>query len=324
MSDTTPRFSLVIPVYRNAENLPHLLPALARLWEESGREMEVVFVVDGSPDDSAALLRNALPEAPYPAQLLEHSRNFGSFAAIRTGMEAARGAYLAVMAADMQEPPELVLGMFRLLARDEADVVFGRREDRDDPPLSRLASTLFWNFYRRFVIRDIPEGGVDVFGCNRMVRDAVLRLDEANSSLVAQLFWVGFRRAFLPYRRLRREQGVSAWTLRKRLTYMLDSVLSFTNLPILVLFWIGCIGVGASALLGVVVFTAWALGAVPAKGYTPVMLAIFFFGSLQLLSTAIMGFYLWRIFENTKRRPATFVASSRLFDPGSRREEHDG
>ncbi len=323
MSDQrAPTFSLVIPVYRNAENIPHLLPALERLWLDMDRDMEVVFVVDGSPDDSFDQLRRALPDAPFVSQLLEHSRNFGSFAAIRTGMAAARGAYVAAMAADLQEPPELVRQMFATLAQDKADVVFGQRAERDDPFFYKLLSETFWKLYRRFVIREIPHGGVDVFGCNRRVRDAVLSLVEANSSLVAQLFWVGYRRAFLPYKRRKREHGVSAWNMRKRLKYMLDSILSFTNLPIMVLFWIGFVGVSISILLAAVVLGAWALGQVDAKGYTPLMLAVVFFGSLQLLSTGIVGFYLWRIFENTKCRPATFVATALRFDPESGREDH--
>lgn len=308
-------FSLVIPVYRNAENIPQLLPALRDMWTRLGRNLEVVFVVDGSPDNSFDLLRQALPLEPFPAQLLEHSRNFGSFAAIRTGLEAARGNYVAAMAADLQEPPELVISMFRLLAADQADVVFGQRAERDDPFLSKLLSQLFWKLYRRLVIRAIPDGGVDIFACNRRVRAAVLSLNEANSSLVAQLFWVGYRRAFLPYHRRRREYGVSAWSMRKRIKYMLDSILSFTDLPIVLLFWIGILGIGISVLLAGVILWAWAVNAVPVKGYTPLMLTIVFFSSLQLLASGIVGFYLWRIFENTKCRPATLISSRLRFDP---------
>lgn len=314
-----PEFSLIIPVYRNAENIPHLLPVLEEMWESTGRDMEVVFVVDGSPDDSFDLLRQALPGVPYPARLVEHSRNFGSFAAIRTGMGVARGSYMAAMAADLQEPPELVLEMFQTLADDKADVVFGQRSERDDPFLYKLLSQTFWRIYRRFVIPEIPRGGVDVFGCNRRVRDAVLSLNEANSSLVAQLFWVGYRRAFLPYKRRKREHGVSAWNMRKRLKYMLDSILSFTNLPIMILFWIGLLGVSISIVLAAVVLGAWAMGTVGVKGYTPLMLAVVFFSSLQLLATGIVGFYLWRIFENTKCRPATFVSTVLRFDPENSR-----
>jgi glycosyltransferase involved in cell wall biosynthesis len=125
-------FSLVIPVYLNEENINDLLEAVFSLKEKLNGTLEIVFVVDGSPDRSYALLAEALPSYPIAAQLLALSRNFGSFAAIRVGLEAARGKYVAVMAADLQEPPDLVESFFNILQRDEADVVFGARKSRED------------------------------------------------------------------------------------------------------------------------------------------------------------------------------------------------
>ena len=160
--------SIVIPVYRNAESIPDLIVALnsaaAIALRDCGQRVEVVFVVDGSPDNSHLLLTQALPNASFSSKLLLHSRNFGSFPAIRTGLTAASGDYFAVLAADLQEPPELVLQFFEKLSNDGCDVVIGCREKRDDPYFSRLASNMFWKFYKTFVISDIPDKGVDVFG----------------------------------------------------------------------------------------------------------------------------------------------------------------
>ncbi|HEX7560335.1 MAG TPA: glycosyltransferase, partial [Usitatibacter sp.] len=135
--------SLVIPVYRNAENISALLDALAALRGQLRDELEVVFVVDGSPDDSYEQLRRALPGQVGRTQLLLLSRNFGSFAAIRAGLEAARGDRFAVLAADLQEPPELIGRFEERLANGTCDVVIGARAARADPLLSRLGSTLF-------------------------------------------------------------------------------------------------------------------------------------------------------------------------------------
>lgn len=162
------KFSVVIPVYKNEASIPRLLEALSNMSLQLDGEMEVVFVVDGSPDQSFGLLRAALDRLEFPAQLLAHSRNFGSFPAIRTGLAAARGDYFGVMAADLQEPPELLIAFFKALAFDECDVAIGTRTGRNDPYVSRLASGLFWGLYRRLVVHDMPEGGVDVFGCNRI------------------------------------------------------------------------------------------------------------------------------------------------------------
>src|SRR5262249_34840497 len=160
------------------------------------------------------------------AQLICLSRNFGAFAVIRAGLAAACGEYFAVLAADLQEPPTLVLQMFKTLEQDECDVAVGERAKRNDQQRANLASNLFWWLYRKIIFQEIPPGGVDIFGCNRRVRDQLVTLSERNSSLVGLLFWIGFRRKMLPYQRLRREIGKSSWTFTKKWHYLLDSVYS--------------------------------------------------------------------------------------------------
>ena len=116
------------------------------------------------------------------------------------------------------------------------------REGRDNSPTSRFSANLFWRAYRALIMKDIPKGGMDVFGCNRRVRDELLKLQEANSSLIGLVIWLGFRRAEVGYHRRARAFGKSAWTFRKKLTYLLDSVFSFTDLPVRILTLIGLIG----------------------------------------------------------------------------------
>lgn len=208
-------FSLVIPVYRNEDNIPDLLGAIDRLHEEIGSEFEAIFVVDGSPDNSYLRLRDALPKAAFSSQLVALSRNFGSFAAIRAGLEIARGEAIAVMAADLQEPPHLILEMREALMQGHCDVAYGVRTARADGFVRRLLAQMFWGMYRHFITSDIPSGGVDIFGVTSKVRDQVLSLGERNSSLVGLLFWVGFRRQGFPYERGKREIGTSSWTFKK-------------------------------------------------------------------------------------------------------------
>src|SRR6516164_3233520 len=215
--------SLVIPVYRNEENIPTLLEALDGLARDVNA-FEVVFVIDGSPDQSAGVIARGLTRAPYAWQLIELSRNFGSFAAIRQGLALARGRFMAVMAADLQEPPELVVEFFRRLNEGEYDLVVGVRRSRVDPPLTRLTSRIYWTLYRTLVMPEMPAGGVDVFACTRPFRDALLSLEERNSFLIGQLFWLGFRRLEIPYERRARLVGKSAWKFQRRLRYMLDSI----------------------------------------------------------------------------------------------------
>lgn len=305
--------SLIIPVYKNEANLPDLLEALTGLQEQSELPMEVVFVIDGSPDRCYELLLSELEHVRFDAKLILLSRNFGSFAAIRAGLEVARGDYLAIMAADLQEPPELVLKMWQELAADTADVVIAVREARNDPFLTKLPSTIFWGLYRRLVVPEVPPGGVDIFGCNRAFRDELLKLEERHSSLIAQMFWVGFRRKFLKYERQERVHGKSAWTLGKKINYLLDSTFSFTDLPIRLLIQVGGITTVLSALFGLVVIVFRLMGWIDVPGYAATMIAIIFFGALNLFALGIVGSYAWRTYENTKSRPLHIVLREHEF-----------
>lgn len=311
-----PRYSLIIPVYRNAETIDDLIMACFALQEELRGQLETIFVVDGSPDDCHAQLERKLPQSGLRAQLILLSRNFGSFAAIREGLLHARGEYAAVMAADLQEPPELVVRFFRRLEAGDADVVFGIREARHDPWLSRLFANLFWWIYRRFVQRDVPVGGVDVFGVNRAFLDRVIGFSEANSSLLALLFWMGGRRVFVPYVRRERRHGKSAWTFAKKLTYLMDSIFAFTDAPIRLLLATGLAGVLLAAVLGTAVLVARVLGLVEVPGYAGTMLSVLFFGALNALGLGVVGNYAWRAYENTKHRPLSIpMLVSRFGEP---------
>ena len=305
-------YSLVIPVYKNESNIPDLLEAVDQLQVKwSG--LEVIYVVDGSPDRSWELLRNGLSCRPAASQLILLSRNFGSFAAIRAGLEAARGRYIAVMAADLQEPPELISKFWEALASEECDVVIGQRSQRSDSLFSKLCSALYWKFYRHFIISDIPPGGVDVFACTSKVAKDILNIQEANSSLVGQIFWVGYRRKSIPYIRRARERGHSAWTLKKRFTYFLNSIFSFSDLPLMALLWLGAICLVFSVFVGSVTFLGKLMGLNNVSGYTTLVLLNIIFFSALIFSQGIIGCYLWRCFENTKQRPLTLIRKAELF-----------
>lgn len=302
-------FSIVIPVYKNEDSIPRLIQTLSEMNRHLDGKMEAVFVVDGSPDKSFELLKNAISPVNFSAQLLGHSRNFGSFAAIRTGLIAARGDYFGVMAADLQEPPELLLSFFKSLSTDECDVAVGTREGRQDPFLSRMASTIFWGAYRRLVVPEMPEGGVDVFGCNRQFRDQLVQLEESRSSLIALIFWLGFRRKLVGYERHERQEGKSAWTFKKKLEYMMDSIFAFTDYPIRLLINIGTLGSILAITMALLVLVAKLLGAIEVPGYAATMLVVLIFGALNLLGLGLVGTYAWRAHENSKQRPLAVVAT---------------
>jgi glycosyltransferase involved in cell wall biosynthesis len=308
------RYSVVVPVYGNEATLPALIERLKVMADGLDARMEAVFVVDGSPDGSLLVLRKLLPMSGLLAQLVCHSRNFGSFAAIRTGFAAARGDYVAAMAADLQEPPELVEQFFEHLASGEYDVAVGVRTGRDDPLTTTMLSKAFWSMYRRWVHPDIPPGGVDIFACTQEVAVRLVALDESHTSMVGLLYWLGFRRIGIPYCRAPRTQGKSGWSFKRKMRYFLDSVFSFTDVPITVLTSIGVIGGALTLIASVVVIVARLTGAIKASGYTPIMLVMLLSTFTILFGLGVVGSYVWRSYENSKGRPGSVPMSHEDFD----------
>jgi len=318
MPVSAPRNSLVIPVYGNRETIAPLVEAVEGIRDRIDGGLEVVFVVDGSPDDSHSRLVEQLSDRGLEARVVEHSRNFGSFAAIRTGMSLAKGEFISVMAADLQEPPELVVEFLEHLHGGDVDVVAGERASRDDR--GDAFSKLYWLLYRRFVMSEIPAGGADVFACTAAVRDVICSLEHVHTSLITQLFWVGFRRRLVPYDR-RKSPGESGWTLRRKLRYLSDSVFAFTDLPVRMLWLVGLLGLTVGAVLAAAVVIARAVGAVAVPGYTATILVIIFFGSFNMVGLGIIGSYVWRAYDTVKGRPGAIVRDVLEFPTGEDADE---
>jgi hypothetical protein len=168
--------------------------------------------------------------------------------------------------------------------------------------------------YRALVQREIPSGGVDLFGCNEQFRNHLLSLGERNTMLIGLIFWLGFRRAEVAYKRRPRKHGKSAWSLSRKLRYLLDSIFAFSDLPIRLLSVIGLLGITLAVVLaGITLFVKWT-GRVPLPGYSATVLLILFFGGLNSLGLGLIGEYVWRTFENTKARPAYVIAQHLEFD----------
>lgn len=311
--------SLVIPVYKNESTLSELINAITFLNRELNYDLQTIFVVDGSPDQSLATLLKQLKPGPFHADVISHTRNFGSFAAIRTGLAHAKGRYIAVMAADLQEPIELILDFFRSLAQG-TDVAVGVRAQRDDPWPNKQLSQLFWFLYQKFVQPEMPKGGIDVFGCTDRVRDTLLLLEESHSSLVGQLLWIGYKRTLIPYHRKARISGHSSWSLRRKIRYVFDNIFSFTDLPIMLLTAVGLLGTIFSTLAAVIIIIKRLTNDIPIPGYTAIIITILLAVSLILFALGIVGNYVWRTYENTKRRPLSLLLMHETFSKENNHE----
>lgn len=319
---SAPLVTVVVPLYKSAGSADALVDRLDALQRSLAPSLlEVVFVDDASPDDVVQRLERHFP-CTFAVRVVRHSRNFGSFAAIRTGIASADGQFVGVMAADLQEPPALIADMVGELRRTTADIAYGVRAGRDGDTMgARVASSLFWRGYRRLVQPEMPIGGVDVFVCRRHVADQLLGMTEANSSLVGSLVWLGFPSIAVPYtRQPRADGGTSAWSLSRRVRYMSDSAFSFSRLPLTLLGWTGLMGLLACTVTGATVLTGRLLGRVDVPGYTALMLTLLFCTSLVLVALWIVGEMAWRAYENTKSRPLA-VVSRRAEYPSKPRQE---
>jgi dolichol-phosphate mannosyltransferase len=298
--------SIVVPVYYNELNLPHLFPRLLGLADANPQyDFEYVFVDDGSGDNSFEILAELAKRDPR-VRVVKLSRNFGSSAAVMAGLHYVSGDCVALIAADLQDPPELITTM---LQRWEAGkkVVLAAREDREDPLVNRLLSSVFYWLFRRLAIREMPAKGCDFVLIAREVADLLLQIGEKNLYLIGLVLWLGFDRDVVYYKRQKRELGKSKWTLGKRVKHFIDALVAFTYLPMRA---VSMLGIGL-ALVGfvqaVLVVLNRILFGVPVRGWASLMTVVLVVSGVQLLTLGIFGEYLWRNFEETRNRPSFVV-----------------
>ena len=301
------RYSIIIPVYNNYLSLPTLLNQLESLNNTLKKNLEVVFVVDGSPDDSNQFLCKNLPQKIFKSKLILLSRNFGAFAAIEAGIFNASGEFFAVMAADLQDPIDVTIKFFSTLETNQFDIVIGVRSSRGDPFLSRFFANLYWKLYKKYIQKDLPLGGVDFYGFNSQFKDQLITLKESSNSFIGLLFWLGFRRKFIKYNRLKRPFGKSSWSISMKIRYLFDSVYAFSDLPIQIIQIVGLLGITFSLISGTFVMASKIFGLIAVPGYTAIVLLIMFFGSLNIFALSVISGYIYRSYENTKNRPSYVI-----------------
>ena len=298
--------SIVVPVYYNELNLPYLFPRLFGLADANPQyDFEYVFVDDGSGDNSFQILAEMAQRDPR-IRAVKLSRNFGSNAATLAGLHYVSGDCVAMIAADLQDPPELITTM---LQRWEAGkkVVLAARETRGDPLAERLVSSAFYWLFRRLAIKEMPANGCDFALIDRRVVDILVQIGEKNLYLFGLILWLGFDRDVVYYTRQKRELGKSKWTLDKKVKYFIDALVSFTYVPMRLVSALGM----ALALAGfgwaVVVVLNRILAGVPVQGWASLMTVVLVVSGVQLLTLGIFGEYLWRNFEETRKRPSFIV-----------------
>jgi len=300
--------SIVVPVYHNAASLADLLVELQKVADKNpDDDFEFIFVDDGSGDNSFEIL-NTLAQSDARMRVVKLSRNFGSNPAIMAGLSQANGDAVAAIAADLQDPPALIHDMITLW-RDGKKVIIAARQDREDPfPTSLLADT-FYKLFRRYAIKTMPERGFDFFLIDKQVCRLINEIQENNAYLMGLILWLGFDPHVLHYSRQAREEkyGQSMWTLTKKLKYFVDSFVAFSYFPIRMASGLGLL----FSILGLL-YAGWVIVArlflgIEAEGWASLMVVVLIAAGVQMLILGIIGEYMWRNLDETRRRPRFII-----------------
>lgn len=308
-----PLVSVIIPVYYNEGNLPitwkALEAALAQLPND--HRWEVVFVEDGSGDQSYERLTELFLAHSDRIRVVKLTRNFGQPAAILAGLRTALGDCCVVMSADLQDPPELIPEMVERWSGGQQKIVLATRMWREDGALARWTSRTFYRLMRRYAVPNMPEGGFDFFLIDRRVVDLVNGAEEKNTFLQGQILWTGFRPSLIPYTRRKREIGKSQWSLSRKIKYFVDGFATYTVAPIRLITVIGLVVSVLSFGYATVIFFAKLFWQVPVEGWAPLMISILTLSGVHLVMLGIIGEYLWRNYHETRKRP-NFVVETVL------------
>jgi len=300
--------SIVVPVYHNATSLPDLLVRFQALAARNASDrFEFVFVDDGSRDNSFEVLER-LAGTDARVRVIKLSRNFGSNPALLAGLDQARGDVVAAIAADLQDPPELIHDMLALW-RQGKKVVLAAREGRDDPGISAALANTFYRAFRRFAIKNMPEKGFDFFLVDRQVCDLINGIQENNVYLMGLILWLGFDPAVIHYHRREREKryGRSMWGFWRKVKYFLDAFVAFSYMPIRATSIIGLLVATLGGLYALfVVVLRLTMGFEP-EGWTSLMVVVLVVGGVQMLMIGSLGEYMWRNLDETRRRPRFII-----------------
>lgn len=306
--------SIVVPVLNEKDNLGALYERLlqnASTWAEA---WELIVVDDGSTDETEVIL-HAFRERDPRVKALVFSRNFGHQAAVSAGLRYAEGDAVIVLDADLQDPPEAIQGFIDKW-REGYEVVYGIRAKRKEHWLKRLAYFTFYRVLARLTPIDIPVDAGDFCLIDRVVVDALNAMPERTRYVRGLRSWLGFRQIGVVYERHARLAGDAKYTLRKLVKLAADGILNFSYRPLQVIGALGCGIAAASFLAGAFYFLAWlcdvnvrGIRASQLPGYTSLVLSVLFLGGLQLLSLALVGAYVGRIFDEVKQRPPYVIRS---------------
>ncbi|HEX7192457.1 MAG TPA: glycosyltransferase family 2 protein [Thermoanaerobaculia bacterium] len=305
MEESNPLISVVAPAYRCALCLPELYRRLTQALEPLTSRFEIILVNDASPENDWAVIQE-LAAADHRVKGVDFSRNFGQHHAISAGIDYAKGDYVVVMDADLQDQPEEIPRLYAKL-EEGFDVVISKRSNRKDPFLKRLYSRLFSALYNRLSDVPIVEGSANFSIFTREVADHYRRLRERTRSFGLLLLWLGFRVAYVDVQHAARYAGTTSYTFLKGLQFAFDALVSQSDQPLRISIKLGTLTSAAAALYACWLAIRYYIHGVAVAGWTSVMVSLFFLSGVILADLGVIGLYLGKLFDEVKRRPLYVV-----------------
>lgn len=304
----TTQISIVVPCYNEEAALPYFFEEIRRVAEqmerrEDGLSFEFLFVDDGSRDGTLSLLRR-YAEEDARVRYLSFSRNFGKEAAMYAGLERARGDFVAVMDADMQDPPALLPELYEALCEEEYDCAATRRVTRKgEPPIRSFFARLFYRLINHISDTEIVDGARDFRLMKRRMVDAILSMKEVNRFSKGIFGWVGFRTKWIPFQNVKRVAGETKWSFWKLFRYSVQGILAFSTAPLAIASIVGVLSCLAAFVMTIIIVAKTLLFGDPVGGWPSLVCIVLFLGGVQLFCIGILGQYLAKTYLETKRRP---------------------
>lgn len=312
MSNTKKKISLIVPCYNEEEALPLFYAETAKVLKGMKTDYEIVLVDDGSKDNTFEVMKS-IAEDDKKVRYISFSRNFGKEAAMYAGFCNATGDYVAVMDADMQDPPSLLPQMYEILEEGEYDSVATRRVSRKgESKIRSWFARLFYRIINRISDADIVDGARDFRLMKREMVDAIVSMSEYNRFSKGIFGWIGFRTYWLPYENVERVAGKTKWSFWGLFKYAVSGIINFSQVPLMISSGFGIVMTIVAFIMLIFIIVRKLIFGDPVAGWASTMSVIIFIGGIQLLCLGIMGQYLGKTYMETKNRPQYIVARTNI------------
>jgi len=308
------KVTIIVPCYNEQESLPYFYQETVSVLQKINYDYEFLFVNDGSKDGTLPILRELAAQDEH-ITYLSFSRNFGKEAAMFAGFCNASGDYVAVMDADMQDPPALLPQMLEILENGEYDSVATRRENREgEPPIRSFFARMFYRIINKISDADIVDGARDFRLMKREMVEAIVEMGENNRFSKGIFGWIGFRTYWLSYKNVERVAGETKWSFWKLFKYSIDGIVNFSQVPLSIASIGGIILTLVAFIMVIVVAIRKLIFGDPVDGWASLVCIITFIGGIQLFCMGIIGQYIAKIYLETKHRPHYIVLETNKKD----------